>query len=746
MADEHSRSAAVRVGRCLWRIGVAAAAGCGVGTAPAQQRAASLEPVEVVGVASRTERGIDETPASVSVITREDLERAAAVNVREALRYEPGVTVEAAAGRFGLGDISIRGIGGNRVLYLLDGIRQPDSYRVGRFASASRSQFDLSLLGRIEILRGPGSALYGSDALGGVVSLSTVEPADILGATASAGAEVGGSYASASARIGGLAVLAGERGPLQGLLGVQYGDGGETGNQGTVDVVGRGRTTPDPQRARNGSLLGKLVHDGRVRWRLTLERSTQDIETDVLSLNPLSARTVRLSGDDSVERSRASLDAEALDIGGFRRLRALAYAQRSLTINDTVDVRADTTMACLSAPGPIDCRRDVRFRFEQKESGLTLLAEARGWGYWLFGVEAARVRYDESRDGSQTILDTGQVGSVVGGEPMPTRDFPLTTSDRIGAFVQNEARLAGGRLDLVAALRFDGFRNDAHADAVFAAAHPGRPVVDSQDTALSPKLGALYRLTPTTTLTAQFAAGFRAPPAADLNLGLSSLPAGYAVAPNPDLQPERSRGVEAGVRERRQRFEFTASAFLTDYDQLIVSRAPLRCPGEPACVPGAPATFQSQNIAGARIWGVEAAAAYRLDGPWSVRASASGSWGEDRERGRPLNTVDPPRAVAGLLYDSADANAALHVTHVWRQDRVDRSAGEIFVPPSCTVVDLTASWRIAAALRLSAGVFNLFDSTCWQWSDVRNLIAPGATIERYTLPGRNASVLLRVRF
>jgi hemoglobin/transferrin/lactoferrin receptor protein len=140
---------------------IAACAGAWASAAGAQPSAPSLEPVEVVGIAHRIERRIDETPASVSIITREDLERTAAVNVRDALRYEPGVTVEASAGRFGLGDISIRGIGGNRVLYILDGIRLPDSYRVGRFASASRSQFDLALLRRIEILRGPGSELYG---------------------------------------------------------------------------------------------------------------------------------------------------------------------------------------------------------------------------------------------------------------------------------------------------------------------------------------------------------------------------------------------------------------------------------------------------------------------------------------------------------------------------------------------------------------------------------------------------------
>ena len=148
------------------------------------------ERIVVTAVASRASEAVDATPATVSVITREDLERDLARDIRDALRYEPGVSVEHSAARFGLGNISIRGLEGNRVQMLVDGVRMPDGFRIGSFSNASRNPYDLGLLSRIEVLRGPGSALYGSDALAGVVSLTTM---------ATSGPDQGGTVQAESA-------------------------------------------------------------------------------------------------------------------------------------------------------------------------------------------------------------------------------------------------------------------------------------------------------------------------------------------------------------------------------------------------------------------------------------------------------------------------------------------------------------------------------------------------------------------
>jgi hemoglobin/transferrin/lactoferrin receptor protein len=723
-------------------------AGGWTAAAGAQQATPTALPaVEVISVAHRIDRRIDDVAITASLITREDIEQGVVTDLRELLRYEPGVSIENSAGRFGLGDIGIRGMTGNRVLMQVDGIRLPDAYRVGRFSSASRNQIDPGLLKRVEILRGPGSALYGSDALGGVIAFATVDPDDFIGRGARLGSEAGLGYASVADRWSQELVLAGG-GTLQALLGVHRSEGHEPDNQGTVDVVGRTRTTPDPQQTTSETWLAKLLWHGAEagRWRLALERNAHDVRTQVLSLNPQSSRTVSLDGDDGGRRERASIDVDLPRAGVLARLRGLVYVQRSLTRNDTDDVRANTTAACLSAPGTITCRREVQFRFEQREHGASLLAEADGLGHWLFGLEAARIRYDERRDGTQTIAATGVVSKVVGGERMPTRDFPLSTSDRVGAFVQNEIETADRRWSFVPALRLDRIRTRVEADPLFSTANPGRPLVDSDDEAVSPRLGVLYRIWPSTTVSAQWAAGFRAPPAADVNLGLSSLPAGYAVIPNPDLRAERSRGVELSLRGRYPRFDYGATAFVSRYRDLIVSRAALACPADPACVPGATGTFQSRNVARARIHGFEASLLTRLAGPWSVQASAAQAFGADTTADRPLNTIEPPRFVAGGFYDRGDFSAALHVTHVRPKKHVDRSAGVLFAPPAYTVVDLTANWRFGPHLRLSAGVFNLFDRKYWLWSDLRSVIDPGATVDRYTQPGRNASLMLRARY
>lgn len=714
------------------------------------------ERIVVTAVASRIEEAIDATPASVTVITREDLERGLARDVRDALRYEPGISVENAPARFGLGNIAIRGLEGNRVQLMVDGVRMPDAFRIGSFSNASRNPYDLGLASRIEVLRGPASALYGSDALAGVVAITTLDPADVIAKGRGFGGFASANAAEADRSAKGSAVLAARADRLEGLLGATYGEGHERENRGEAGLVGNARTAPNPQDASARAALAKLswrLADGG-RLRATYDRFEREVATDVLSLNPQSPRTVSLRGDDTAGRTRAALEGLHYRLGPVERLSWTAYVQRSLTTQDTEEVRANTTAQCLSAAGSVTCRREARFTFRQREAGFTAIgrSDPAPAHQLVYGLEGARLEAEEMRDGRQTNLATGAVTNVVGADVFPTRDFPNSRVDRIGAFLQDEIAV-GEALTLIPALRYDRYRMRPEPDAAYASANPRRTPVGLSDQAWSPKLGALFRLDDRHALTFQAATGFRAPPYFDANVGLSNLPMGFTVIPNPELAPEKSRGVEAGLRGRLERLDYSLTAFRTDYRDLIVSRAPLPCPGDPRCSPAAPLTFQSQNVTRARIEGVEVRAEARLAREWTARLGAAWTRGEDLTRGAPLNSIDPAKAVAGLEWNGvlpvvapAKAGVQLHVTHVAQKKRIDAGAGSLFATPAFTLADLTGHVELGRSATLYAGVWNLFDRKHWLWSDVRGVVNPGASIDRYTQPGRNFGVRVRVDF
>ncbi len=146
-------------------------------------------PETVVVTATRTPQPLDVTGESLSVITAQDLNVRQTVVLSDALAQTPGLTVTRTGGVGEDTEISIRGSAPGQVLVLLDGIRindpsQPDG-------EAVFSDILVNNIARVEVLRGPQSTLYGSQAIGGVVNIITNTGGDGFSARASA---EGGSY------------------------------------------------------------------------------------------------------------------------------------------------------------------------------------------------------------------------------------------------------------------------------------------------------------------------------------------------------------------------------------------------------------------------------------------------------------------------------------------------------------------------------------------------------------------------
>ncbi len=138
---------------------------------------------DVVVTATRAEVEADRVAASISSITRTELDRRLPVDAADLFRDEPDVALARDLRRFGATSPNIRGLEDKRVLQLVDGVRLPDYYRGGgptNFTTSAPLTTPLDFLKRAEVLRGPASSLYGSDALGGVVGYLTLEPGDLL--------------------------------------------------------------------------------------------------------------------------------------------------------------------------------------------------------------------------------------------------------------------------------------------------------------------------------------------------------------------------------------------------------------------------------------------------------------------------------------------------------------------------------------------------------------------------------------
>ena len=116
---------------------------------------------EIVVVAHKDERAIRDIAANVTVISSDDIDAMLVTSMSDVFQYTPGIDYESGGSRFAAEGINIRGIGGNRVGLLIDGVPLSDQFDVGSFSNATRDFFNTGFIQRIEVLHGPGSALPG---------------------------------------------------------------------------------------------------------------------------------------------------------------------------------------------------------------------------------------------------------------------------------------------------------------------------------------------------------------------------------------------------------------------------------------------------------------------------------------------------------------------------------------------------------------------------------------------------------
>ncbi|WP_322787383.1 TonB-dependent hemoglobin/transferrin/lactoferrin family receptor [Sphingopyxis macrogoltabida] len=703
---------------------------------------------QIVVTATRTEALAEDVPVTITVKTAEQIADELVTDIRDLVRFEPGVSVQrqparfnaalSATGRAGNDGFNIRGIGGNRVLIQVDGVRVPDGFSFGAQAAGRGDYVDLGLIKSVEILRGPSSALYGSDGLAGAVSFVTADPADFLENGRNVGGLLRASYSSADNEFSETAIVAGRSGDWSIMGAYTRRDYNELDNKGTVGGTGALRTKPNPQDGRSNAALARLVYDPANGHKLRLTGEYLDTRLFTEGLTGQSATVELLEAVDTGKRKRVSLDWSWEGEGVIDFARVALYWQDGEDVQFTDEDRtpaADRERLNSFENRVIGASADARADFNTGAITHRI----------VFGGDISKTRQRGLRDG---VLPTPP-------DVFPSRAFPTTDFTRGGLFVGDEIGIADGRLLLYPALRFDWYDLSPRNDPLF----PGAGAADQSGSRVSPKFGAVWKLTDEIRLFANYATGFKAPEPSQVNQFFENLAFGYTSRPNPDLGPERSTSFEGGVRFASDAVSLDVTAFSARYKDFI-SQEVVDGSGTFAD----PAIYQFVNLDRVKVKGAEARFEGRASSGLYTTLALSYATGTVRGTGLerlPLSSIDPLKLVAGIGYRAPGGRfgGQLVMTHSAGKE-VSRTVGTdvdgdptticsgaaCFRPGGFTILDATAFVRIVDALTLRAGVFNILDKKYSWWSDVRGLGAASTVTDAYTQPGRNASVSLSFRF
>lgn len=735
----------------------------------AASNAITLQQVTVS--ATRTAQDVNQVPSTVSVQTREQLDRSNVNTIKDLVRYEPGVSVSGVGQRSGLNGYNIRGIDGERVLTQIDGVSIPDSYFYGPYAQTQRNYVDPEIVKRVEILRGPASVLYGSNAIGGAVSYFTLDPDDIIKPGKDVGARLKAGYSSADESWLTSATVAGREGDFDGLLHLSQRNGHETESYGSHSGDGLARTEANPQDARTTNVLAKLGwnYADDARLGLTYERYKDDRDTNQLSAvggpfipgfgasNSYRVRT----GNDTVTRERFAINHEfALGSLLADNMKWSLNYQIGKTDQRTEEVYAargrevfrDRQTLYQDRQWVFDAQLDKAFSLGDTEHLLT------------YGTTLKQQKVTGSRSGTATCLNVGgtcrAVGDASPGDAqVKVSDFPDPTINTYSLFAQDEIRwndwtfLPGARYDYT---RLKPDMTDEYLGALGSA----NSVNDAEKKwhRVSPKLGVTYAFNDNYTWYGQYAEGFRTPTAKSLYGRFVNLAGGYTVEPNPNLEPEKSKSYETGLRGNFDAGHFDVAVFYNKYRDFINEDAVQSSDlGN---------TFAANNIKHATIKGVEFKGRLSLapfGAPEGLYAQTSLAYanGRNDDTGQPLNSVNPLTGVFGLGYEQRDYGTLLSWTVVKRKNRVDDtnffapdgSSGR-FRTPGYGTLDLSGFYKVTDDITINAGVYNLADKKYWQWDDVRSYATVGkdglgeaavtqpANLDRLTAPGRNFAINL----
>ncbi|MFA7554231.1 MAG: TonB-dependent receptor [Spongiibacteraceae bacterium] len=466
---------------------------------------------EVVITATMTERDSATSPAFTTVITAEDIARVPGNSIADLLRETVGVNNK--TDNTGRDEVQIRGLSGRYTLILIDGKRVSSSGALWRGGDFDYSSIPMGSIERVEIVRGPMAALYGSDAMGGVVNIITKHPTK----------EWQGSVTGELRTVG----------------------SGEEGDQYRVSVSALGAVTDKVSLSVSGEYYDRdawfanSANDPKDVPVLEEKQSSSFLATTVVKLTDAQTLDIDLSYNHDKRPyglySYVYYPAWNYENYSYGEQEITRYTY-GLTHKGTWDWGKTVVFVKQEDSEIDDFNTDYDAPQQRQVKEKNTYAKAYGAGVWgRHGLTAGIDYRQQVIEDPVTYLDTGEV-----------------STDNVAVFVQDE-------ISLTEKINFTlGGRVDEH---------------DIFGSHFSPKVYLTYQLSDAITFKGGVSEAYKAPDAYQLSEEYRIISCGGScyLAGNPDLDPETSVNYEVGFEIRRPTWNMSAVIFNNDVEDMIIA-------------------------------------------------------------------------------------------------------------------------------------------------------------------------------
>ncbi|MFB9136068.1 TonB-dependent receptor domain-containing protein [Vibrio olivae] len=662
----------------------------------------------VVVTAAGYEQNIARAPATISVITAEDIEKKSYTDITDVLKNISGVQVSGGGVEQA---IMIRGMSSSYTLFLIDGrpVQGNDAFGLNGAQAGTPINFlpPVSEIERIEVIRGPASALYGSDAMGGVINVITKK----VGNEWSGSITTEYTMADSSNKVNedsAQTSIALNAPLIDDTLSLQF--SGSYLNQDESHFIGSDdseASDPEYKRRNFSTKVNWIINDNN---NLTMGYSRYEQErthTPGVSISETVTNRDGSISDAEISYSKSIRDTYFIEheahYEGMRLKTFINYddSENPSRVNDNTGNGIDF---------------DV----------LTVNSSA-NW-FWDTNTLTVGATYknENLEDGATNGLSEPVVADADAINKMERYQYSI--------FAENEW-LPMEDWSIVLSGRFDD--NEAFGSH------------------FSPKVYTVYGISDAWVLKGGVTSGYKAPSLRQSATDFGAVSRGGVIIGNPDLEPETSLNYEIGIAfddVYGSGVSATLTAYLTEFEDKI-NRTSRICEANVECTYGG-TTYPAhqygytayENIAEAEMSGIEATLDYQINQDILLRQSYTFSETEQKSgeyKGEPLNDIAKHMYNASIEWQATEqlmlwtqGNYRSKTTGRWQTGPSGRSSNGLQIP-AYTMVDLGLVYNLKKDINLKAGVYNAFNKEINPEEDENY---------RYILDGRKYNLALTMRF